>query len=88
MFVNKDEIDKKLREIKIKTAFKYNRELLINDEQNNKEKKESCNLNKRRAHLWEGSCLDSDVLDCPRQPLLEGDVTGGGDHVEQLGSGV
>jgi len=34
MFVNKDEIDKKLREIKIKTAFKYNRELLINEKKN------------------------------------------------------
>ena len=42
-------------------------------------------VNKRRAHLWEGSCLAGDVLDCPRQPLLEGDVASGGDDVEQLG---
>lgn len=38
-------------------------------------------------NLGKGSGLAGDVLSGPGQPLLEGDVAGGGDHVEQLGSG-
>jgi hypothetical protein len=34
LFVNKDEVEKKLREVKIQTAFRYNRELLINEKKN------------------------------------------------------
>jgi hypothetical protein len=31
-----------------------------------------------------GSCLSGDVLGGPGQPLLEGDVSGGRNYIEQL----